>query len=54
MAEGNEIDVRLNLTLTEIEEFPENGCTNMLRRAPRLMVRLMLEQHAISWPVDLR
>jgi geranylgeranyl pyrophosphate synthase len=45
---GNEIDVRLTLALKEIEGFPENEYTDMLKQAPRQMVRLMLEQPAMS------
>jgi geranylgeranyl pyrophosphate synthase len=45
---GNEIDVRLLLALKEIEDFPCNEYSEMLKQAPRQMVRLMLEQPAIS------
>jgi hypothetical protein len=45
---GNEIDVRLLLALKEIENFPNNEYSEMLKQAPRQMVRLMLEQPAIS------
>lgn len=45
---GNEIDVRLLLALKEIENFPNNEYSEMLKQVPRQMVRLMLEQPAIS------
>lgn len=45
---GNEIDVRLMLALKEIEDFPNNEYSEMLKQAPRQMVRLMLEQPVIS------
>ena len=45
---GNEIDVRLLLALKEIENFPNNEYSEMLKQAPRQMVRLMLEQLVIS------
>lgn len=45
---GNEIDVRLLLAVKEIEDFPSNEYSNMLQHAPRQMVRLMLEQPAMS------
>ncbi|MEM2760839.1 MAG: polyprenyl synthetase family protein [Nitrososphaerales archaeon] len=45
---GNEIDVRLTLALKEIESFPKNDYSEMMKQAPRQMVRLMLEQPAMS------
>lgn len=44
----NEIDIRLQLALKEIEGFPNNEYSDMLKQAPRQMVRLMLEQPTIS------
>ncbi len=44
----NEIDVRLQLGLKGIEDFPRNEYSEMLKQVPRRMKRLMLEQPAIS------
>jgi hypothetical protein len=40
---SNDIDVRINLALKEIEGFEDNEYTELLRHAPRHIVRLMLE-----------
>ncbi len=40
---SNDIDVRINLALAEIEGFEHNEYTMLLREAPRHIVRLMLE-----------
>ncbi|MEM0480311.1 MAG: hypothetical protein QXR94_02780, partial [Candidatus Nitrosocaldus sp.] len=45
---SNDIDVRLNLALKEIEELEDNEYVRILRQAPRHMVRLMLEQKTVE------
>lgn len=45
---SNDIDVRLNLALKEIEDLEDNEYVRIMRQAPRHMVRLMLEQKTVE------